>query len=109
MASRSKIQFDFNQAKKQAGKIDDIADNLSGLSQKKLESAMQTLSVNWKGANASAYLAKGGRLQTEINKTALELHSIASDIRTIAQRVYDAEMEAVRIAGRTIEPNNPGG
>ena len=98
MASRSKIQFDFKQAKKQAGRIDDIADNLSCLSQKKLESAMQTLSVNWKGANASAYLAKGDRLQTEINKTAKELRSIASDIRAIAQNIYNTEMEVLRIA-----------
>lgn len=98
MASRSKIQFDFNQAKKQAGRIDDIADGLSGLSKKKLENALQTLSNNWEGANASAYLSKGDRLQGEINSTVLELHSIASDIRTIAQRIYNAEMEALRIA-----------
>lgn len=98
MASRSKIQFDFNQAKKQAGKIDDIADDLSNLSQKKLESALQALSVNWKGANASVYLDKGGRLQDEINKTVTELRSIASDIRTIARRIYNAEMEVLRIA-----------
>lgn len=98
MASRSKIQFDFNQAKRQARKIDDIADDLSNLSQKKLESALQTLSVHWKGVNASAYLDKGDRLQDEINKTAKELRSIASDIRTIAQRIYNAEMEVLRIA-----------
>ncbi len=98
MASRSEIEFDFAQAKRQADRIDEIANNLGNLSKNNLENTLQTLSNNWKGANASAYLTKGGRLQGEINGTVGELHSIASDIRTIAQRIYDAEMAALRIA-----------
>lgn len=98
MASRSEIEFDFDQAKKQAKRIDEIADDLSNLSKSKLENTLSTLSANWKGQNASNYLAKGGRLQGEINGTANELHSIASTIREIARRIYEAEMAALRIA-----------
>ena len=98
MASRSEIEFDFNQAKRQADRIDGIADDLSRLSQRKLENALQILSSNWKGTNASNYLKKGDRLQGEINGTVNELRSIASAIRTIAQNIYNAEMEALRIA-----------
>jgi hypothetical protein len=41
---------------------------------------------------------KGTKLQDEINSTAKELHAVASDIRTISKRLYDAEMAALAIA-----------
>lgn len=98
MATRESIQFDFDQARKQADSLDRIADNLDNLGRHKLNNSMQTLSQNWKGANADAYLAKAGTLQNDITASASDLRSIASDIRTIARNIYNAEMEALRIA-----------
>lgn len=98
MATRESIEFDFNQAKSQADQLDTVADNLGGLARKELYGSMQTLSQNWKGKNADAYLSKGNTLQGEITASASTLHQIASDIRTIARNIYNAEMEALRIA-----------
>lgn len=98
MASRESIEFDFRKAEAQADKLDTVADQLTRLSDNKFGSAMQHLSSNWKGENASLYLDKGGRLQEQMDGTAKELHSIAADIRTIAKRIYEAEMRALRIA-----------
>jgi uncharacterized protein YukE len=98
MASRYSIEMDLRQAQNQANKLDDIANNISTLANKKFESTLQNLSSNWKGNSASTYLNKGTKLQGQINSTASELHAIASDIRTIAQRIYDAEMAALEIA-----------
>ncbi len=98
MASQREIQFDFEQAKRQARRIDEIADYLSNLSRRKLEDAFQELSKNWRGENASAYLAKGGSLQEDIDETAKNLHIIALDIRSASKRIYDAEMTALRTA-----------
>jgi uncharacterized protein YukE len=56
------------------------------------------LSASWKGDNAKAYIGKGSRLQENIRGTAGELRSIAAEIRTIAKRIYDAEMAALAIA-----------
>lgn len=98
MASRASIEFDFHKAEAQADKLDTVADQLTRLSDHKFGNAMQHLSSNWKGENASLYLDKGGRLQEQMDGTAKELHSIASDIRTIARRIYEAEMRALRIA-----------
>lgn len=98
MATREKIEFDFRQAMRQADRIEEIAEKLTRLSGSKLESSLQNLSVSWKGENASAYLAKGSRLQKEMNQTAKGLQSAASDIRTVAKRLYDAEMAALAIA-----------
>lgn len=97
MATREKIEFDFRQAMRQADRIEEIADKLR-LSNSKLENSLQNLSVSWKGENASAYLAKGSSLQTKMNKTAQGLQAAASDIRTVAKRLYDAEMAALAIA-----------
>lgn len=98
MASRHSIEFDFHKAEAQADKLDTIADQLAALSNRKFGNAMQHLSSNWKGENASLYLDKGGRLQEKMDGTAGELHSIASEIRSVARRIYEAEMEALRIA-----------
>lgn len=98
MATREKIEFDFKQALGQADRIDMIADNLSNLSGKEFGGSLENLSANWKGDNASIYMEKGSRLQKQMNDTAKELHAVATDIRTIARRLYDAEMNAWRIA-----------
>ena len=98
MATRETIEFDFRKALGQAEKIDTIADTLGRLSRTEFENTMQNLSAGWKGGNASIYLSKGNRLQEKMNGTVKELYSVASDIREIAKRVYDAEMAALAIA-----------
>jgi len=98
MASRETIEFNFRAAMGQADRIDGIADNLGRLSGTKFGGTLQNLSANWKGENASMYLEKGGRLQEKMGATEGELHSVAADIRTIARRLYDAEMAALAIA-----------
>lgn len=98
MATRASIEFDFKQALSQADRIDEIADNLGNLAKVKFDGTMQNLAANWKGDNASLYLGKGERLQDNMSKTSGELHSIASDIRTVARRLYEAEMRALEIA-----------
>lgn len=98
MATREKIEFDFKQALRQADRIDTIASNLSELSGKEFGGSLENLSANWKGDNASIYMAKGNRLQEQMNGTAKELHAVAADIRVIARRLYNAEMNAWRIA-----------
>lgn len=102
MASRATIEFNFKTALKQADKIDEIANNLSMLSRTDFGNALQNLSAGWKGENASMYLSKGSTLQGKMNGTSGSLRAVATDIRTIAKRIYDAEMAALRIAeGRT--------
>lgn len=98
MAGRASIEFDFHKAIAQADRLDAVADQLRTLSDSKFGNSMQHLSSNWKGENASIYLAKGGKLQEQMDGTSRELHSIASDIRAVAKRLYDAEMAALRIA-----------
>lgn len=98
MASRESIEFDFKKAKEQAKKLDEVAERLNRLSNQKFSGTMQQLSSVWKGENATLYLNKGDRLQEKMNATVRELQNIASDIRVVARRMYEAEMNALRIA-----------
>lgn len=98
MSSRSEIRINFRAAIRQAEQLEGVADRLRRLAKNKMEMSMSSLANAWKGQNATDFLAKEGRLQGSILKTANEIQNIASDIRIIAQRIYEAEMEALRIA-----------
>ncbi|WP_349943930.1 WXG100 family type VII secretion target [Lacrimispora sp. BS-2] len=98
MSSRRTIEFDFRLAKQKANELDEIAENLQNLSNNKFNNTMQNLSAGWKGESASLYLNKGQILQEDIIKTSKNLREVASTIRAVAKRIYEAEMEALRIA-----------
>jgi WXG100 family type VII secretion target len=98
MATRASIEFDYKNALAQADKLDEIASSLDNLSGNKLNTTLQNLSSGWKGDNARAYINKGSKLKSRIDSTAGELHTIASEIREKAKRMYNAEMAALAIA-----------
>lgn len=98
MSSYYSIEFDFEQAKKQASVLDEIANDLNTLTTNKFDTTMQSLSSNWKGDSATAYLKKGVTLQSYMKNSAKDLNTVANNIRTVARKIYEAEMEAKRIA-----------
>ena len=98
MASRAEIRFHFQQALNQADKLESIADNLEGRAGNKLSSSISDLSGAWRGSNAKQFLRKEDALADDIRRSANQLRDIAGDIKRIAKIVYNAEMEALRIA-----------
>ena len=98
MRTSSEIYFDFTNARRQADRLDSLADKLSRQTVKGMEQTTQSASQAWTGDNGSKYVQKGADLKNQINETVTELRSVAADIRSAAQRVYNAEMEALRIA-----------
>ncbi len=98
MATRYSIQMDFDEAKRQAGAVDEIADALDGEANRSLSDILNTLGNDWRGENAHRYLKKGFTLIEDMNHTADALHTAADTVRSTAQRIYDAEMENLRIA-----------
>lgn len=98
MASRYQIQMDFNQAERKAAELDSIAGDLSRLSGTDLQNTLNSLGNNWKGENAGLYIGKGFQLIENMKKTADSLRQTAETIRSVARNIYNAEMEALRIA-----------
>lgn len=100
MKSVNQIRMDFSKAYAEAERLDHIADKLKILASKKMEDSMISLSYAWTGENSRLFLQKESQLQRNIGETAKELYRVASDIRMIARRVYEAEMRAYEIAAR---------
>ena len=98
MASRERIEMDFTRATQKANELDGIADNLSKLSDTDLQNTLDGLNNDWKGDNAGEYIKKGFALKENMDKTVKGIRDTASTIRTVAKNIYDAEMEALRIA-----------
>ena len=98
MASRDQIQMDFSRAQSQAGELEQIAESLDRLSNRDFPDTLDDLSRDWKGDNATKYIQKGYQLKESMADTARDLRNAAGSIRSIAQKIYDAEMTALRIA-----------
>lgn len=98
MASRHQIQMDFTRATQKANELDGIADNLSRLADTDLQNTLDGLNNDWKGDNAGEYIKKGFALKEDMDKTVKDIRETAGTIRTVAKNIYDAEMEALRIA-----------
>ena len=90
--------MDFRQAMLQAQKLDDLADKVNGVSSRELSHAMSTLQSAWRGQSASMFIEKTQTVDRQVQDSARELHEIAESIRRIARTIYNAEMEAWRIA-----------
>ncbi len=95
---KNRIELDFDEAKRKADALDEIAARMEQTAAKDMENSMQLLAGGWKGENANAFLAKEGIIKNNIVSSAKELHAVAADIRTIARKLYEAEMAALRIA-----------
>lgn len=98
MATRYSIQMDFDKANRQADELDDIANSVDREANRSLTDTLNALGNDWRGENADKYIKKGFTLKEGMNDTARSLRQAASTIRYVAKRIYDAEMENLRIA-----------
>lgn len=100
MKSSAEIRFDFQNARLQADRLDDLADRLERQVADQMADGAQRLHSVWTGDSASRFIAKHDELQQQVRQNIRDLRSIAEEIRRIAKRVYDAEMEALRIVAQ---------
>lgn len=98
MATRYSIQMDFEKAERQAKELDEIADRLEKTANVNLVDTLNALGREWKGENASMYIKKGYVLKENIGDTAKSLQKAASTVRAVAKKIYNTEMENLRIA-----------
>ena len=94
------IELDFRNAKRQAEKLEQLANDLERLSARKFDDTLGDLAANWKGECANAYLQKAYKLESDMKGTASDMRKTAAQIRKTAKRIYDAEMYAKELAER---------
>ena len=109
MATKRQIEMNFQQAKKQAEALEQLASRLDRLAGRDFAGTMQDVSNHWKGQNATQYLNKASILQSKMQTSAKSLNSIAASIRTAAKRMHDAELRAWQIAQQRTYNGGGGG
>ncbi|MCC8164071.1 MAG: WXG100 family type VII secretion target [Lachnospiraceae bacterium] len=98
MKTASEIRFNYNQALARASELEEIASGMKTLANKELADSMRNLSAAWQGDSATAFLGKGETLKEKVLKSARGLEETAATIRSVAKRIYNAEMAAYRLA-----------
>lgn len=88
------IEIDFIEARKQAGRLNDLAGDLSKLLDQDYVSAMEQISANWTGESSEKYIQKGAALQGEIEDTVEAIRKVAGGILLIVDNLEKAQREA---------------
>lgn len=100
MKSSQEIIFDYQNAMTQAKRLDELAESIERQVAGRMDDSVQSIHAAWKGDTSVRYLNKAQTLKDKIKKTSHTLRDMAGDIRRIATALYNAEMEAIRIAKR---------
>ena len=98
MSSRSEINFQYSRAMKQAQQLDSAAARLKRAADNNMEAILNEVYLAWKSENTPLYIRKGQKVEQEIHAIAENLTKTANTIRTVAERLRAAELEAWRIA-----------
>ena len=91
MRSRSEIIMDYNRVMGLADQLDSLAGKLKQEMDGTVRGTLDSLRAAWQGENSELFISNAA-------SSADSLQSFAYSIRSNAQRVYNAEMEALRIA-----------
>lgn len=95
--SNAQIMMDFNKARSQATKLENAAASIRRESRRFTE-CRSDVAASWTGDNATKFTSKMGLVSEDLNTIAANLEKAADTIRKNAKTIYDAEMEAKRIA-----------
>lgn len=94
---RNVIEIDYREALGRADELEEVGCRLMQALNQEYGQSMQMLAANWKGGNAETYLNKGTDLEGQMRETAKGIINAAGEIRRAAERIYQAEMEIIRI------------
>ena len=90
--------FDFEKVSAQAGRLEELAQALEREGKGNLTDALDEVAGAWSGSASEEYLKRAGKYRDNVVTTAGDLAHTASVIRKVARAIYEAEMEAQRIA-----------
>lgn len=96
--TEKEIKLNYQQAVKQAQKLDEVAMKLEKLSSDKLGNTAGILKQAWQSDSSPQYYNKVSKVQGEMTATANQVRNIADGIRTAAEAVRNSEMKALAIA-----------
>lgn len=96
--SESVINFNYQKAIEKAGELERAATQLQSSAKEDLGMIVSAIKKDWEGMNSTEFVAKCKSEEREIEATIAQMKAVAATIRSMAKRIYDAEMRALAIA-----------
>jgi WXG100 family type VII secretion target len=98
------MNFNYDQAMRQATQIDDAACEMENLSNQTLRGAMDHIGAAWQGGAATEYLRQCDRARDDIRVKASALKETAERLRKAARILKEAEERALEKQRRRETP-----
>jgi uncharacterized protein YukE len=95
---RQTIEFNYQNTINLVRQLESVAEDIKNVSDQCVKNSLQILSLKWNGENYKKFFSKGDLLCSKMNKKTGSVVVIASTISEIARTIYEAELEALRIA-----------
>lgn len=96
--TKYQLYYNYNLANKKADELDNIADSIRNLADKKIADDTNHIRGNWSGESANEFVRKLDAFSQKCKSEANNISNIANTIRRIAKRTYDTEMKALEIS-----------
>ena len=95
------IQMDYDRAMRQADKLDECARKIKN-QRKQLQTCRHRVAGAWQGENGTLYVKKLATLEGSLAESEKKLRQIATTVRDVARRTYQAEQRALAIAKKRV-------
>lgn len=93
--SRSKIEMDFSKAISQAQELEEVAGKLSEKVLQDIDTLIKEEASCWMGDNSQLFIKRGETIRNNMLGIASDLYSVANNIRSTSEMVYNAEKAAL--------------
>lgn len=100
MKNINAIEIDFKAAEECAQKLEEYAADLKNISDNEMEEIFSGIQSAWTGDNATAFLAKGTKVQNRIKVSGDHLAQVAATIREIVKNLRETDSKAADIAAQ---------
>lgn len=94
----NELYCNFVSSKRKADELEKIAQELKRLADGEFENNIQSISTVWTGEGSNMFKGKSLVLKNDIMLCATSLEKTAETIRIVATRIYNSEMNALKIA-----------
>lgn len=98
MKTEYQIYLDYQNAIRQADKLEKLADELNKVGGKDYERELDQIRMSWNGENADKFLHASSVILSRNSKNVKKMRDIASVIRKTAENTMQAELKALEIA-----------
>ncbi len=96
--SRESMEINFQQSLEVAGTLEELAGILTRVTENDFQELLLNIRRCWEGAAAEEFLKRGDTLCEKLKQSAAALTSGAQMVRQTAQKIYQAEQQAIIIA-----------